>query len=339
MKHSAFTFFLLILCLTYLVCPVSAGAIDNGVEMVAKGIDSYMELKAEKNLQSNFGVTFGNTSEMEDLTPSQKLVYMIGAADQHPLEIDWVKKTFATELVWYVIIGIIIILVLGCLEIIQRACPEKVEGFCNLFLGHGGHFDYTVLIIATLKLTLLPIFALPIIDFLISLEQTISSGFMANSLKFISFSSDTAGIYLFESIAYAVCGWIFALRIQIINEFTAHILIVILLFTIAWWNTKHFAILFVTWFVSALAMRPLVLFYSCKAVEHIANQESTAMKVLATPGTMSLVVILTFFTAVVFVLWPVVMLIIKIVMDYLLGVVFKSLRLYGTYNRIKGMRR
>jgi hypothetical protein len=314
--------------------PVSAGAIDNGVEMVAQGIDSYMELKAEKNLQSNFGVTFGNTSDMDNLTPSQKLVYMIGAAEQHPLELDWVKKTFSTELVWYVIIGIIIILVLGCLEIIQRVCPEKVEGICNLFLGHGGNFDYSVLIIATLKLTLLPIFALPIIDFLITTEQTMSSGLMTSSLEFISFSADTTGIYIFESIAYAVCGWIFALRIQVINEFCAHVLIIILLLTIAWWNTKYFAVLFITWFVSALAMRPLVLFYSCKAVEHISSQRSTAMSIFVTPGTMTLVCILSFLTAVVFVLWPVVMLVVKIIMDYLLGAVFKSLRLYGVYKRI-----
>jgi hypothetical protein len=191
------------------------------------------------------------------------------------------------------------------------------------------------LIKATLKLGLLPILALPIIDFLLTTEQVISSGFVAGSLEFISFSADTAGVYFFESIAYAMCGWLFALRIQFINEFCAHILIIILLLSIAWWNTKHFAMLFIMWFISALAMRPLVLWYSCKAVEHIASQESTKMAILVTPGTMTLVVVLSFITALVLVLWPILLTIVKIVVNYIFGVVFKALRLYGAYNRAR----
>ena len=335
MKRSAFTIFLLFIYFTAAVHPVSAGAIDSGVEMVARGIDTYMEWKAEKNLQTNFGVSFGNTSQMENLTPSQKLVYMIGAAEQHPLTVEKVKKTFATEVVWYYACAVLIILILGCLELLQRACPEQVEGFCNMFAGHKGNFDYSNLIKTTLMLAVLPVFALPVIDFIITLEQTISAGLMASSLEFISFSADTAGIYLFESIAYSICGWLFALRIQFINEFTANVLIVILLFSVAWWHFRHFALLFMAWFISSLAMRPLVLWYSCKAVEHIASQKSTAMAILVTPSDMNLVVVLSFVTALVLVLWPIVMLILKITLDYFMGALLKTLRISHELNRVK----
>lgn len=335
MKNSAFTFFTLIICFISLISPVNAGAIDNGVEMVAKGIDAYMELKTEKNLQTNFGVSYGDVNDSDDLTPSQKLVYMVGAAEQHPFEVKWVRDQFAAEFVWYYAIAVLVILILGILEILQRTCPEELDGLCSMFSGHSGNFDYSRLIKTTLLLGVLPIFALPILDFLLTLEQTFSSGLMKSSLEFISFSADSAGVYFFESIAYAICGWLFALRIQFINEFCANILIVILLLSIAWSNTKHFAVLFIAWFISALAMRPIVLWYSCKAVEHIANQETTKLAILVTPGAMKLVVFLSFVTALVLVLWPLLMMILKIVVNYIFGIVFKALRLYGAYNRAR----
>jgi hypothetical protein len=58
------------------VHPVGADALDTGAEMVAKGIGAFMTNQAEQNLNTTFGVTFANDSDA-NMTPSQKLVYMI----------------------------------------------------------------------------------------------------------------------------------------------------------------------------------------------------------------------------------------------------------------------
>jgi hypothetical protein len=331
------TLFLFLLFFQPVIHTASASALDDGINMVAQGIGKYEQIKGEEIIRSNFGVAMGNTSEIADYTASQKLVYMVAAATQNPFELEWVQKTFATELVWYMVIGVLIIIIIGGLNIVQKAFPEEVSGTYQMFTGNEGFFDYTATLKTTLKLGLMPILALPIIDTLLTLEQVLSSGLTVESLQFINIPAPhTAGIWLFEAIAYSVCGWLFVIRIQYINMFAAHILVIILLLCVTWSVTKYFGELFIAWFISALAMRPIVLWLSNFAVEDIARQQTETLAVAATIADMTAVVIGSFLIALVLVLWPVFMLLIKVISNYLLGTGYKIIKIS---NQVKMMRR
>jgi len=183
----------------------------------------------------------------------------------------------------------------------------------------------------------MPILALPIIDTLLTLEQLISSGMTADSLTFInSPAPQTAGIWIFEAIAYAICSWIFFLRIAYINAFCSHILIIILLLCLTWSVSKYIGELFIAWFLSALFMRPIVLWFSCLAVQDIASQPNNALAVAATAADMTIVVIASFLVALFLVFWPIIMLIVKVISNYLLGTGYKIIKIS---NQIKMMRR
>jgi len=339
MKHSTLALFLFILliCQPIMVHTANAGALDNGIDMVAQGIGKYAQLKAEEMLSGNFGVTFANTSEMDNYAPSQKLVYMVATASQNPFELEWVQHTFATELVWYIIIGVLIIVIIGGLNIIQKAFPEEMSGTYQMFTGHEGFFDYTATLKTTLKLGIMPLLALPIIEALLTLEQVISSGLTMESLQFINTpSTSTGGIWMFEALAYACCGWLFGIRIEYINMFAAHILIIILLLCISWSFSKYLGEMLIAWFISALAMRPILLWLSAWAVENIARQPNEMMKIVVTNGVMTVVVIGSFIIALVLVLWPVVMLVIKVISDYLLGTGYKIIKISNQLKMIRG---
>lgn len=333
MKEILFFIFLFLL----FAQPVSAGAIDKGTEMVAQGIDAYFVHMSENILKNSYGVTFANDSQIANFTPSQKLVYQVATAQQIPFEVENVQKTFATELIWYMIIGLLIIFIIGGLNIVQKAFPEEVSGTYEMFTGHEGFFDYTATLKTTLKLGLMPILVLPVIDTLLTLEQLISSGMTADSMAFINDPAPhTAGIWIFESIAYAVCSWIFALRILYINMFCSHILIIILLLCLTWSVSKYFGELFIAWFISALFMRPIVLWFSCLAVQDIVSQPNEALSVAATIADMTIVVIASFLVALFLVLWPILMLIVKVISNYLLGTGYKIIKIS---NQLKMMKR
>jgi hypothetical protein len=206
-----------------------------------------------------------------------------------------------------------------------------------MFTGHEGFFDYTATLKTTLKLGIMPILALPMIDTLLTLEQVISSGLTLESLQFIDTPSvSTGGIWIFEALAYASCGWLFGIRIEYINLFAAHILIIILLLCLTWSVSKYVGEMFIAWFFSALIMRPIVLWLSALAVEDIARQPNEAMKIAATTGDMTLVVIGSFLIAFVLVLWPIVMLLLKVLSNYLLGTGYKIIKVS---NQLKMLRR
>lgn len=339
MKHSILALFLftLLICQPIMVHTANASVLDDGINMVAQGIGKYEQLKAEEMLKGNYGVTLGNTSEMDSYAPSQKLVYMVATASQNPFELAWVQTTFATELVWYMIIGLLIIVIIGGLNIIQKAFPEEASGTYQMFTGHEGFFDYTATLKTTLKLGLMPLLALPIIETLLTLEQVLSSGMTLESMQFINTPSVSAGgIWLFEALAYVSCGWLFGIRIEYINMFAANILIIILLLCISWSISKYFGEMFIAWFISALAMRPILLFLSAWAVGNIARQPTESLKIGVTPGVMTIVVIGSFLISFVLVLWPVVMLLIKVLSDYLLGTGYKIMKIS---NQLKMLRR
>jgi hypothetical protein len=323
MKYSALFIFCLVSA--FIIHPVSAASTDAGVEMVAKGIDKYMELRAEKNLDQNFGVNFGNTSGME-LTPSQKLVYMIATAEQHPLKIKWVRDTFTSQFILYYKLTFLIICLTFVLELLQKIWPEKIAGMFHAFTGHDGDFDYSVMFITSLKLAFLPIFALPIIEFLFSIEQMFSNGLMKDSIEYVSISSSTSGIFFYESIAYGICGPIFASRIQYLNEFSANVLIVIVLLAVVFTFAQKIGALLCAWFLTALFVRPVTLWYSCEAVKDIASKQGLDA-VLTTQSDMTAVVILSFLTVFFAVFWPVFMLIMKVVCDYISYAVYKGNKL------------
>jgi hypothetical protein len=338
---------------------VELKAVDTAVQVVSDGISKFLEYRYQKDIDNNFGVTFGNASEVDKLTPAQKLVYMIAAAKHHPAETPWVRKQIASDLVWA---GIAIFIISGItysLSMLQKVAPETVAGFSNRFTGQVSIYDHTVWFKAVGKLVVLAILALPIIEAALELEQDISAGMAADSLAFLNLTSAAPGIYLFEGFAYSCCGWLFAFRLQYINLFVAHIVKIIIMYSLVWSYSEYFAILLTEWFASALAMRPIVLWYSALAVQHIAtstqnfdslngvsifNDDGMYAKIAVDMvGTvtidMTMVVIASFVTGVVFLLWPVLKLILKVVMNYLVGAIYKGVRMAAALSTLKNKAR
>jgi len=309
-----------------------------------------MDHSAEKQFERNFGVTFGNTSEMDTYTPAQKIVYMIAAAEHNPFQVEWVRETFSHDFVWYYHSIFIVSLLTAILSILHKIAPETVGGVSSRFVGHESPFDYTVWGETIALLALLPVIAIPITEGLMELENSISSGMVQNSLEFLNMNSGaTGGIFFFEGFTYTSCGSIFAARIQYINQFVANEMKVIFLFAIVWLGSRGISKILIEWFITALFMRPLVLWYSCKAVEHISTLNTseggsgitqgwsaTADIMGAVAIDMTLVLILSFFTALTFVFWPVIKFIIQVVLGYLVVSLYKIIRVNNAINTVGG---
>lgn len=358
--HPAFSFFLIILLFISSVQPVSAGSVDNGKQMIVEALDEFINYKTAKVLDENYGVVFGNTSEAEDLTPAQKIVYMIATAQQNPFGLKWVQETIASDVIWYYKALFWISVITFGLSMLQKYAPETVASISNRFAGHDDFIDYSVWFITICKLALLPIAAFPVIDGLIELEQTISSGLMQNAMEFLQVTGPgTGSVYFFEGIAYSICGWFFAFRIEFINFFAAHILKIIILFSIAWMKSHYIAQVLGEWFATALAMRPVVLWYSCLAVQHISNLYATHGEFNANYGittnmspneayrqvlsttfdasgsvaiTMSAVIVLSAITAAAAMTWPIFKVITKVIMEYLVTAIYKLIRINNALN-------
>jgi hypothetical protein len=341
--------------LTSIIQPVSAGPVDTSIEVVARGIEEFMKKNTEDQLDNTFGVRYGNASEVEDLTPAQRLVYMVAAADHHPFELEWVRHQIASDTVHYYIAMFCLLVITFGLGMLHKVWPEFVDSITNVFNGHDDLYDYTVYMKTLLKLTVLPIAAFPIIEGLLEFEQGLSAGMLANALEFLNTSTVSGDVWFWEGWAYSFCGWFFAFRLQYMNLFIAHILKVILLFAFVWWNSHHIAEVLGEWFLSALAMRPIVLWYSCIAVQHIAsvyeNYGSFNANYGITPGMspteaysqvwsttmdsagvvsldMTLVVLASAATAAACLTWPIFKVVVKIVMGYFKNALFAVLSMY-----------
>lgn len=355
-SRSVLSTFLFISLFVFLAHPVSAGAIDTSIEVVSRGIDTYFDHKETESFERSFGVSFGNTSEVENLSPAQKIVYMIAAAEHNPFEVEWVRNTFSHDFVWYYIAIVLVSLLTAILSILHKLAPETVGGFSTRFVGHESPFDYTVWGESIALLAILPVIAIPTTEGLLELEHAISSGMVQNSLEFLNMhSGTTGGIFFFEGFTYTSCGSLFAARIQYINQFVANEMKIIFMFSIAWLSTRDFAKVLGEWFISALFMRPVVLWYSCKAVDHISNfnteygispdmtpneaysqvWSTTADVAGAVAIDMTLVLIASFITAAVMVLWPVFKFLIKVVMGYLVGSIYKVIRVNNAINAVR----
>lgn len=346
-------FFIILLTLAQ---PASAGAVDTSIQVVSSGIESYFEHKELESFERNFGVTFGNTSEMDRLTPAQKIVYMIAAAEHHPLEVQWVREEFASDFVWYYYAVFMVSLITGGMCLLQKTAPETIAGISNRFTGHDGAFDYYIWFETMMFLGFLPVIALPLIQGIMEIEQVISSGMMHNAMEFLNLNSGVTGaIFFFEGFTYTSCGAFFAARIQFINQFTANIMKIIFLFSISWLGSRGVAKIMVEWFISALFMRPIVLFYSSKAVEHIGsfdtqygitpdmNPRQAYAQVWSTTADvagaiaidMSLVLICSTITAAVLILWPVIKFLIDVVMKKLGNVIYKVAKANYLLNKVR----
>jgi hypothetical protein len=62
-------------------------------------------------------------------------------------------------------------------------------------------------------------------------------------------------------------------------------------------------------------------------VQDIANQGDTFSAILATQSDMTLVILFSFITAVILLLWPVFMILIKVICDYVLVIFYKAIRI------------
>jgi hypothetical protein len=304
--------------------------------MVARGLDRWVELKAEENLNSTFGVTLGNNSEMEELSPAQRITYMVGAAEQHPFAMPEVRDTISHDIVWYYILGLISIVLIYIGGLIQETNPELVSSMYEKVTGHDGFLSSNVTINQTLKVAFLPLAALMLIDTAMSIEQLASSGLMQDAMQYIQLSTKTIGVFLFESLAYASCGSLFATRIIYINFFCKHIIKILIIFILPWYSSSQFAKMLWLWFLTSLFSRPIVLWYSSLAVEDIASKTTTTDMIAATQFNMTLVIIISFITMLVFVLWPVINFILKIIVNYIMGAGYKLIKLN---NSIKILRR
>jgi len=342
------SFIFIIFLLASIIQPVNAGPIDTSIEVVARGIEAYMKRNTEGQLENTFGVRYGNTSEAESLTPAQRLVYMVAAAEHHPFELEWVRNQLASDVVYYFIGMFFLLITAFGLGMLHKTSPEFVDSITSIFNGHEEIYDYTVYFKTLLKLTILPIAAFPIIEGLLELEQGLSSGMLLNAMEFLNTTNAAGGVWFFEGMCYTFCGWFFAFRLQFMNMFIAHLLKIILLFSFMWWNARYIAQILGEWFLSALSMRPIVLWYSCVAVQHIASVNTNFgitpdmspneayRQVWSTTGDvagiialdMTLVTIASAITVIIALLWPIFKVIIKIIMGYFKSALFHVLRMY-----------
>jgi len=337
-SSSVLSFFVLLLFFTSLAAPASAAPLDTSIEVVSRGIEQFFVYRAEKNLRDNFGVTFGNATDSENLTPAQKVVYMIALANQNPYEVKWVRDKLASDLVWFSVATVFISGLTFGLSMLQKYMPETVEKINKKFTGHNEIHDYTVWLGTLLKLIGLAILSLPIIAAVLDLEHILSAGLTLDAFEFLNVTPAAPSVYYWESWAYSACSSFFLLRIEYINFFAAYAFRIILMFCLAMFYSEYIAKILAAWFLSAVFMRPLVLWYSNIAIKNIAEtypQTDTMMgKVIATfdltgiaESNMRMVLYASVITVAVALLWPIVMAIIEILCGFLLGVILRAARI------------
>ncbi len=337
-RYRIFSFFILLIFFISLVSPACASPIDTSIEVVSRGIEQFIEYRAERNLQENYGVTFGNTSDSESLTPAQKVVYMIAVANQSPYETKWVRDQLASDFVWFSVAVFFISLFTFGLSMLQKNMPETVEKINKKFIGHNEVYDYTVWLETLFKLVGLAILALPIIAEILEFEQNLSSGLTLNAFEFLKVTPAAPNVYFWESWAYGFCARFFLFRIEYIDLFAAHVFKIILMFCVALFYSEYIAKILTAWFLSAVFMRPLVLWYSNVAIKDIANTypqtNSSIGDIVAifdlksvAYHDMGMVLFASVITVIIALLWPVIMAIIEIVCGFLLNVILKAARI------------
>jgi uncharacterized membrane protein YkgB len=336
---SALSLFALLLFFTSLVVPVSAGPIDTSIEVVSRGIEQFFVSKAEQNLQENYGVTFGNASEAESITPAQRIVYMIAVANQNPYEVKSVCDQLASDLVWFSIATVFMSGFFFGSSMLHKYMPETIEKINKKLTGHNDIDDYSVWLGSLLKMVGLAILMMPIIAAILEFETILSSGLTLNAFEFLQTTPASPSIFYWESQAYGFCSTFFLFRIEYINFFAAHAFKIILMFCAAIFYSDYIAKILAAWFLSSVFMRPLVLWYSNIAIKNIAEAypqtNSTFGNFVATYDmgsivamNMKMVTFASALTVIIALLWPVIMAVIEIVFGCLLGVLLKFAKIF-----------
>ncbi|MFZ2499554.1 hypothetical protein [Methanosarcina sp.] len=344
-SNSTLSFFIFIIFLTSFVSPVSANPIDTSIEVVSRGIGNFVEYQAAKNLEDSYGVTFGNTTKSESLPPSHKLVVMIAAANQNPYKTKVVRDQLASDMVWFSIAVFFISLITFGLTLLQKYAPGFVSSLDNRFIGHDEIHDYTVWLEALGTVVILAIVVLPSIEEILELEQSFSDGLTLNALEFLKLTPAAPRIFYWESQAYSFCASFFLWRIEYINWFAGNALKIIILYSVALFYSRYLAGLLTAWFLSVVFMRPLILWYSNIAIKDIAAaypQTDSMYGDLAglidingiINQDMTFVIFASALTCIIGILWPVFMMILKIIFDYLLSCLYKFLLISRTLRRI-----
>lgn len=344
-SSSILSFLIFFIYLSSFISPVSANPIDTSIEVVSRGIGNFLDYQAAKNLEDNYGVTFGNTSESEKLPPSQKLVFMIAAANQNPYKSKPVRDQLASDMVWFSIAVCFISGITFALTLLQKHAPGLVSALDKRFIGHDEIHDYTVWLEALGTLVILAIVGLPCIEEILEFEQSFSNGLTLNAFEFLKLTPAAPQVFYWESHAYAFCARFFLWRIDYINWFAGNALKIIILYGVALFCSRYLAGLLTAWFLSAVFMRPLILWYSNIAIKDIAaaypqtdSMYGDLAGILDLNGIihqdMNFVIFASALTCIVGILWPVFIMILKIIFDYLLSCLYKFLLLTRLFRRV-----
>lgn len=281
----------------------STNSMDEGTEMVKDGIKETPEDWADEALSENWGVTLGNLSDEVNASPSAKMINGVAAAEQHPKSLKWVTDEQDSDYETYILCGLIVLVWIAGYFFLQKYRPEQAGSVTKFFSG-AEHFLGFGLYYKTLLLLIVLPAGLPfILDYSMELEQAWSSGIMANSLEFISFSTENIPLYFYQAVSYMVSGPYFLARVNFINIIYAKVLILAILIAIPWKFFRYLGLGILFFFETVLFMRPIVLLINAKTVQHVAGM-STAQALIAAPAYYGTMTIVTVIVVAIGTLWP-----------------------------------
>jgi len=281
----------------------STNSMDEGKEMVKDAIKETPEEWADAALSENWGVTLGNLSDEVDATPTAKMINSVAAAEQHPKTLQWVQDEQKKDYMTYILCGLIILVWVAGYFFLQKFRPEQAGEITEFFSGAQHFLGFGLYYKTLLLLVALPAGLPFILDYSMKLEQAWSSGIMANSLEYISFSTENIPLYFYQAISYTLSGPFFLARIEFINIVYAKVLILAILIAIPWKFIRYVGLGILLFFETILFMRPIVLLINAKTVQHVAGM-SAAQAIATAPvfyGTMTFVTVVV---VAIGTLWP-----------------------------------
>jgi hypothetical protein len=299
---------LIFICLTSVAS--AADPTDVGKDMVKGGIETAIVDSANSIMYNFAGVTTGNVSNVNE-TASQRLIEMVALYQQHPYKVGWVRKEVVEDYLVYVLAGIIIIIFTAIFLFAQVIWPEQVGAATAQVYGYEKFFDFRMFIGTLAKLIAIPMFLPFALSYAVDLEQVISSGIMQDSLQYISLSTSNIPLYVVQALSYMCCGNFVVARILIINDICAKVFFVALLLCIPWDFSKAVGEMILLYFVTLLAMRPMMLWITAMSIKYVADADPLTQNVL---GTWIYVcgVLVVFCVCVLATLWPPIYVTIKV---------------------------
>jgi hypothetical protein len=255
--------------------PALAGnsSLSTGQEMIAGGLDDWIIKKCNDALKADMGVEMGNVSELSGVTPMQRLVFAIATYNQNPYKVSWIREEVKTDYIIYVLSGVVLLIFAGIYFYLQIAFPEFTGQATEMVYGYEKFINYSTFSKTLILLIFLPTFLPFLLKYSIELEQAISSGIMMDSLQYIAFSTDNIVLYIVQAISYLGALLFVFLRILIINQTCAKVLIIALVLCIQWDVIRYLAYLVLGHFYSALVMRPVTLRITAMSVKQVSGME------------------------------------------------------------------